>query len=253
MKKILIVANVAKEHVIKFHIPTIKMLKDDGWLVHVACSGDEKIPYCDKQFKMPYGRSPFSLGTIRAIPQLKRIIESEKYDIVHCHTPTGGFVARVSAISARQKFKTKVIYTAHGLHFFKSAPLLNWLLFFPVEWILSFMTDEIVLINQEDYDNVKRLRFGAKSIKKINGMGVNNKRFELKNRNRIRLNYRKQFGISESDLVLIYVAELIPNKNQSVLIDALKIVKEQIPNTKLVLVGPDHNDGKLQRKMQRWV
>ena len=37
----------------------------------------------------------------------------------------GGVLARLAARKAR-KNGTKVIYTAHGFHFCKGAPLLNW-------------------------------------------------------------------------------------------------------------------------------
>ena len=40
-KKLLLVANVVKEHVLKFHVPTIKALKAQGWTVDVAASGEE--------------------------------------------------------------------------------------------------------------------------------------------------------------------------------------------------------------------
>jgi glycosyltransferase EpsD len=45
----------------------------------------------------------------------------------------------------------KVIYTAHGFHFFKGSPLLNWLVFYPIEKYLSKYTDCLVTINEEDY------------------------------------------------------------------------------------------------------
>lgn len=58
--KLLLVANVAKEHVLKFHIPTISMLKDRGWQVDVACKMDAPIPCCDM-------RLIYRLSAIRSI------------------------------------------------------------------------------------------------------------------------------------------------------------------------------------------
>ena len=114
--KILFVANVAKEHIIKFHLPTIKVFKQNGWIVDVACSGKEVIPFCDFQYHTSWRRSPFTFATFKGISQLKRIINQGKYDVVYCHTPLGGLVSRIAAQKAR-KTGTKVIYCAHGLHF----------------------------------------------------------------------------------------------------------------------------------------
>ena len=105
---VLLVANVAKEHVLKFHLPTIRQMRELGWNVDVACAGDEPVPYCNHQFKMSYKRSPFSFKTIKGIMELKKIIDSNNYDVVYCHTPVGGPVARIAARKMRtRKMRTK--------------------------------------------------------------------------------------------------------------------------------------------------
>lgn len=73
---------------------------------------------------------------LKGIKELKKLIAENNYDIIYCHTPVGGLVARLAAISARKR-GTKLIYCAHGLHFFKGAPLLNWLVFYPIEKWMS--------------------------------------------------------------------------------------------------------------------
>lgn len=80
--KVLLIANVAKGHVLKFHIPTIKMLFDKGWTVDVACAGDETIPYCNKHYVLPCKRSPFNYELFKSIREVKKIIKNENYDIV---------------------------------------------------------------------------------------------------------------------------------------------------------------------------
>ena len=132
MKKALYVATV-DIHIRSFHLPYLKLLHDKGYEVHVATNGDEIFPFCDVKHQICIERSPFKISNIKAIKQLKRIIEKEKFDIVHCHTPMGAVVARLAAKKARKKYGTKVIYTAHGFHFYKGAPKLNWLLFYPIE------------------------------------------------------------------------------------------------------------------------
>ena len=124
MKKALIVATVLKKHIVQFHIPTIRMLKDMGWQVDVAAAddydGEYDVSFCDNYYDIPFGRSPLSKTNITAYKQLKQLIDEGDYDVVHCHTPMGGFLTRLAAREARKK-GTKVFYTAHGFHFYKGA------------------------------------------------------------------------------------------------------------------------------------
>ena len=95
-------------------------------------------------------------------------MSEKKYQFIHCHSPIGGVLGRLAA----HKYHIPVIYTAHGFHFFQGAPKKNWLLFYPVEWLLSFWTDTLVTINREDYDRAKK-HMHAKRILYVPGVGVN--------------------------------------------------------------------------------
>ena len=176
-KKVLFVATV-DSHIELFHLPYLKMFKDRGYEVHVATDSDKKIKYCNKKIKLPIKRSPFRFSNLKAIFALKKILKTEKYDIIHCHTPMGGVVARLAARKARRN-GTRVIYTAHGFHFYEGAPILNWLLFYPVEKWLSRYTDTLITINAEDFERSKA-KFGKRclDIQYIPGVGVDEKKFE---------------------------------------------------------------------------
>lgn len=242
--KILFVANVAKEHILKFHIPSIRKFKEIGWQVDVACSGEEKVPYCASQFQMSWKRSPFSIKTIIGIFELRKRICENKYDVIYCHTPVGGFIARLAARKIRKK-GTKVIYFSHGFHFFKGAPLINWLIYYPIEKLLARWTDLIITINKEDYINAKE-KLKVLKVCMIDGMGIDLKRFQSVDRKCERMNIRNTLRIPQDAWVMIYLAELLPNKNQSMLLDTLKLVKERNSNTYLLLAGIDHYKGKFQ-------
>ncbi len=250
MKKLLFVANVAKEHVNKFHIPFIKMFSENGWQVDVACVHDEDVPYCNRQYDMVYSRNTLSFATVKGIIQLRKILKETQYDVVHCQTPTGGVVARISSIGLRNK--PTILYSAHGFHFYKGSSKISWLIFYPVENLLSRFTDCLITTNEEDYELACKC-FHAKVTRNVHGPGVNIDKFKLNGdepvediRNRV----RKSLSIDENDIVLTYVAELIPNKNQLSLLDMLKTLITEYPNVKLMLVGPDHYDGEVQKKAQ---
>lgn len=250
MKKVLFTATV-DSHIIQFHIPYLKWFKEQGYEVHVATNGDEKIEYCDVKHKIPFERNPIKINNIKAIFKLKKIIEEEKFDIIHCHTPMGGVVTRLAAINSRKKYNTKVIYTAHGFHFFKGAPLLNWMIYYPIEKILSNVTDCIITINKEDYELAKK-KFNAKHIELVNGVGVNANKFTSKIPDQEKLKLRKKLEIKKDDFVIIYAAELSRRKNQEMLIKAISLIDEdKYQNIKVILPGVDSLNGKYQEMAKK--
>lgn len=244
--KILLVANVAKEHVNKFHIPTINYLQSKGWQVDVACSVDANVPAGNHVYNMSWKRSPFTLKTFKGINELRKLIAQNDYDIIYCHTPVGGLVARLAARSARKK-GTKVVYCAHGLHFFNGAPFVNWLVFYPIEKWLAKMTDMFITINPEDYERVKKNFNPKMDVKLIHGIGVNFDRLDIVNRDEIRKEYRMKLDIPQDAEVLIYVAEILKNKNQQMLIHTLKELHDKGRRMYLLLPGPNHSNGEFHK------
>ena len=250
MKKVLFTATV-DSHIIQFHIPYLKWFKEQGYEVHVATNGDEKIEYCDVKHKIPFERNPMKINNIKAIFKLKKILEEEKFDIIHCHTPMGGVVTRLAAIKSRKKYNTKVIYTAHGFHFFKGAPLLNWIIFYPIEKYLSKYTDCLITINEEDYNLAKR-KFKSKRVEFVNGVGVDKSKFDFKMSNKEKHELRISLGLKDNDFVIIYVAELSKRKNQGMLIKAVKkLIDEGKDNIKVILPGIDSMNTYYQKMAQK--
>lgn len=234
MKKVLFVAKVVRSHIMTFHIPYLKLFKDMGWETAVAAHNDFEnpeecvIPHCDTYFDVPFERFPLSPSNATSYRELKQIIDAGDYDIIHCHTPVSAMITRLAALGARKR-GTKVIYTAHGFHFFKGAPLINWLLYFPVEWALARFTDALITINKEDYARAQK--FAAKSVFYVPGVGIDTTRFTADEE--IRTQLRNELGISENEFVLLSVGEVNANKNHQVVIRALP----KLENCKYVICG----------------
>ena len=233
MKKVLFTSHVA--NFVKFNKPFMKWFQEQGWEVHYASLDEEEIPYCDQHFKVDFNRSPYSFDNVRAYFQLKKILKREHYDLIHCHTPMGGVVTRLAAKSFRKK-GTKVLYTAHGFHFYKGAPKRNWLLYYNMERFLARYTDCIITMNEEDYQAASAPKFGAKCVKKIDGVGVDLSRFHPVSAEE-KSALRKEYGFQDEDFILIYVAEMIPRKNHAFLLEQMGELKKQIPTVKLILYG----------------
>lgn len=237
-KKILFTSHTADFQ--KFNRPFMHMMREDGWEVHYASMGEEEILDCDKSFVVPFTRSPFRLSNITAYRQLKKIINQENYDIIHTHTPMGSVVTRLAAKKAR-KNGTKIIYTAHGFHFFKGAPLLNWLIYYPVERLMARHTDTLITINKEDYHRAKK-QFKTNVIY-MPGVGVDPKRFKPKLTAKQKLKLRKSLGLKKDDFVMIYPAELNKNKNQTLLLHVLHEINKEDKSVHLLLAGKDNLNG----------
>ena len=246
MKKVLFVATI-NGHIIGCHLPYLKWFKEQGYEVHVASRGTEKIDYCDKHFNLPFERFPLKINNVKAYKGLKKIISDNNYDIIHCHTPVGGVLTRLAAKKERKK-GTKVLYTAHGFHFYKGAPLLNWLIYYPIEKIMACYTDCLITIVNEDYEFAKK-HLKAKEIRHINGIGMNTERFSKKITEEQKNELRKELEIKKEDIVFTYVAELNKNKNQIILIRMIEELKKKNKNVKLLLVG----DGVYMKKYKKEV
>ena len=227
-KKVLFTATVVKTHINVFHLPYLKWFKEQGYEVHVAAKNDFInepciIPNCDKHYDIQFARFPFSKTNIKAYKQLKKLIQENNYDIIHCHTPVAGVLTR---LAARKNKNTTVIYTAHGFHFFKGAPLLNWLIYYPVERFCARFTDKLITINKEDYERAKRfsLRKNGK-VYYVPGVGINlekieNLKVDIKQK-------KKELVIPEDIPVLLSVGELIKRKNHKIVLKALSQIKDK--------------------------
>jgi glycosyltransferase EpsD len=233
-KKVLFTASIAK-HFLRFHLPYLKWFKEEGYEVHIACDGAEDVPFTDKKWIVPFVRSPFSTGHIKAYKVLKEIIDREQYHLVHCHTPMASIVTRLAAKETRKK-GTKVLYTAHGFHFYNGAPLINWLTYYPVEIFTSAYADAIITINGEDYERIRKKGNKKTNYFLIPGIGVEKSKFypvdQVKRRN-IRID--KNF--TENDFIAIYAAEFIPRKNHQFLIETIAKHKGDFPDLKVLFCG----------------
>ena len=233
---------------IKFNLPYMKWFRDQGWLVHYASAEEEPFPegVCDAHFQVPFQRSPYHTDNMIAYKEIKRLIDSQNYQIIHCHTPVGGAITRLAARDAR-KTGTKVIYTAHGFHFYKGAPKRNWLFYYPVEKYLSQYTDCLVTMNEEDY-NIALNKLWAKAVEKIDGVGVQVSSFYPISYDQ-KKELRKQYNFRETDFILIYTAVFIARKRHEFLIDILPNLRREIPSLKVIFCG----SGELLSDMKKYV
>lgn len=234
-QKVLMLTSVASM-IDQFNLPNIDLLQEMGYEVHVACNFKEGNTCSTKRLRKlrtllqrlhivlhqwDCPRSIYPLAScIRAYRQLMDLLGRYQYEWMHCHSPIGGVLAR---IAAHQK-NLRVIYTAHGFHFYKGAPLRNWIFYYPLEKLLAYWTDVLITVNREDYCFARK-RLKAGKICYIPGVGVSQKFFETDRQKDSEAvdgkGLRKKYGIPDQAFLILSVGELSRRKNHQIVLDAL--------------------------------
>lgn len=265
-KKALIVTTVSG-FVPQFEMNNVHILQELGYEVHYASNFQHPHYGSDNSrldgsgifcHQVEFVRSPFRIGKNRkAYRQLQTVLSENRFDLLHCHTPMGGVLGRLAAKSWRRKHpaeKLKVFYTAHGFHFFRGAPLFNWLVYYPVERWLAHDTDVLLTLNEEDYQRAKRFRLrkskdGSGRVERIFGVGIDWKSYQ--NITVYREEIRKKLGISSDAFVFLSVGELTKRKNHLVVLEALALLKKECEEKKVryLICG----EGPERRRLSRFI
>ena len=239
--KILFVTTISNT-VNAFLIPHIKMLIELGHQVDVAFNVEQEvnteiIEMGCKVHELDFFRSPINIRNYHAYKKLKKLIQNEKYDAIHTHTPVASACVRLAC----RNFKgIKVYYTAHGFHFYKGSPIQNWIIYYPIEKVLAKYTDVLITINKEDYELANK-SFEAAQVKYIHGIGININKFRYKKVDRTEK--LSKIGIPEESFVILSVGELNKNKNHEIVIRALSRLENK--NIHYVVLG----QGALNKKL----
>ncbi len=239
-KKVLMAASVASM-IGQFNVPNIELLQELGYEVHVACNFQEGNTFDKKSIRrlqqllrqrnvhMYQWDCPRKLSAweqcLKAYVQLLKITKNRQFSLIHCHSPIGGALARVVA----HVRKIPVVYTAHGFHFYKGAPLKNWFLYYPVEKLLSYWTDQLITVNAEDQAFAKK-HLKAGRVDRILGVGIDTERFaQACQRDRLdrKKALRERYRIPQDAVLLLSVGELSVRKNHQALLKALAAMKRQ--------------------------
>ena len=236
---------------VQFLIPHVRNLAEHGFEVEIACSEvggrlnevREKLSDVVKAVhEVRLVRSPFSPVNLKGLQDLKRVIDKGQYDLIWTNEPVMGVMTRLAARHTRKR-GTKVIYMVHGFHFYKGAPLVNWLLFYPIEKWAGHFCDSVVTVNREDYARAQRM--GLPDVRYIHGIGINTERLS---RGQDFSDIRSELGLRQDDFLVLSVGELNENKNQKTILRAIASLKD--PAVHYLLCGKGDQLEKLQRLAQ---
>ena len=245
IKKILVVCTT-DSMIWNFLIPHIQEFQKRGYEVECACS---KTGFYFEELTKKYGfflheihvkRFPFNFKNFTAYKELVKIIKHGGFDNIFCHEPMGGVLGRLTG----KRCGCSVYYMAHGFHFYKGVPLINKVVYYSVEYLLSFITDVVITINTEDFEASKHLH--SKKVFKTHGIGVDTQKFQKDITSKQYLN--EMFNLNSNVVKVLTVGEMIIRKNQEVLIKAIALLPD---NIHLFIAGSGELDNHLKKLAKR--
>lgn len=260
MEKHILVLTTTSDFLSKFERENVKLLQQRGYTVHYAANMNEPHYLSDRErieqmgvqiHPIEIARSPFLLSNNKqALEQVVRLVRQYAISVIHCHTPVGGVVGRLAGRLCRDR--PVVIYTAHGFHFYREAPLFNHLVYYQVEKQLARYTDILIVINEEDYRNAQRfrLRRGGR-LYKIPGVGLDTNVFRPLSDEQ-RRQRREELKIPQEAFFLLSVGELNENKNHKVILEALSRMRRQGQDLSSIRYGIC-GDGFYRDRITRWI
>lgn len=228
-KKALLVTRVSG-FVPQFEIDAVHILQDMGYEVHYAANFDQIVYGKDNDrarqlglicHSIPFARKLLCHDNWKAYKMLVELMRKEHFELVHCHMPLTGVLARMAA---KKTNTAPVIYTGHGFHFYTGASVKHWI-FYPVERFMAGYTDGLVTINEEDYQRAKRFPVRGK-VYRMHGVGIDCEHFVKRAEQNVDRESKKDQTLWKEKIILLTVGELAPGKNHMAVLEALALLSD---------------------------
>lgn len=227
----------------QFLLNDIKILQDLEYEIDVATNfqtfnviSEEELQklkeYLEKEHiqihQIDFERSIFKIGShIKSYKQMKMLMNEREYDLIHTHTPISSLITRIAFKNSHIFNKCRMIYTAHGFHFFKGNNPLKNFLFRNIERYGARYTDTLITINKEDYAAAKKFKLRKNgTVEYVPGVGIDIDKINAIQGNKEEL--CKELNISNDSILLLSVGELSKRKNHEVIIRLLNQLPDNI-------------------------
>ncbi|MUL38999.1 glycosyltransferase family 4 protein [Gloeocapsopsis dulcis] len=249
MYKLLIVTTIPAT-VQAFLLPYIAHFRAQGWQVDAMAQGitdcTECTTACDRIWEVEWSRNPLDpRNFINAPRQIHQVLAQQNYDLVHVHTPVAAFVTRYAINRWQNQTKPKVIYTAHGFHFYRGGSPVKNTIFRTLEKLAGHWTDYLVVINRQDEQAAQHQIVPAAKIRYMPGIGVDTNYYSPQAVAQTDvMQVRQELGLTPENPLFLSIAEFIPRKRHRDLLQAFALLEHQQAHLALAGTGP------LQEAMQ---
>lgn len=212
MKILIAASNMV--HINNFHRPYIKAFEDEGHKVYIMARGE------GADFDIGFKKRSLSFSNLKLSFEIKRILKKEEFDVVYLHTSLAAFWVRMAMKGLKKR--PYVVNTVHGYLFGDNSSKIHNAVYLACEKILKKQTDDIVVMNSEDYEIATKNKLCLKDVYFSKGMGV-----------RFRSAQEMVEKPRRDKISLAFVGEISKRKNQLLLVRAMK----RLPEYTLTLVG----------------
>lgn len=212
--------------------------------VHVICDKEKTINFSDKYnytklgihiYYVDFLRRFHIISWLQTSLKIKKILADIQPDLVNLHFTTSMFI---TLLSGKINFPTIGVF--HGLGFPVLISPLKKYIFKRAEFFCFNRLDNILLLNNMDYEIVKR-SYPQKALKyKSFGVGCDLNKFDPeKFSSKYKSALKKQLNIQPEDFVLMYTGRFTFFKGFGLVVKAFKYIEDKklIKNVKLILVG----------------
>ncbi|MCW3093071.1 MAG: hypothetical protein JWP81_4140 [Ferruginibacter sp.] len=230
---------------------SLAIANDNRFILHIICSKSKVIDIADKEVYeneninfhfIDIPRTTTLIDQLKAAKQIRTAIKLIKPDLVHVHFTTATF----PTILFRTR-KHRYWSTIHGLGM-NSSKGIRKIMFGIVESFCFFRLDRIFVVNNEDYNLVKKV-FSQKLVKyQCLGFGCDIEKFDsAKFSDTVKKQLKKELGIKEGVDVIAFTGRFVDFKGFSLVIQCFEMLTKGYPEKfKLVLMGgfdPIHKTG----------
>ena len=184
-------------------------------------------------------QKPFDISVQRQIIEL---IQNEKVQLVHAH----GSRAASNILYPVRKLHLPLVYTVHGWSFhddqsFFVKKLRGW-----SEKLICHYANQVICVSESNKNTGKEV-FGLHNAIVIEN-GVN---LEKYNPNGSFIDLRPEFGFSDSDFIVGFIARCTKQKNPLVFLAALEMAHNTNPSIKGLFVGEGDMDEEVDAYIQQ--
>lgn len=175
-----------------------------------------------------------------ALRALYAHLATHPYDLIHCHSSNAGLLGRLAnGANCLQRRSTPLVYTPHYVAFAAGIPRAQRRVALYLEKLLAPQTTHFIAVSQHEKSVLRRvLKLDAARVSVVYN-GVNGATHDTKN------------TISGAPFVIGCFGRLTAQKNQSVLIRALPLILQAVPEARLKLVGSGEDASTLRALAMR--
>lgn len=228
--------------------------EETDWDISVICNPEADfasgLPQHVHFFPVAMERG-ISIGGIKAMLQIKKIFNRERFDLIQFSTPNAAFYSALAGSMARIPVR---LYCQWGMAY-KGFHGLKRAVFKTVEKIICSLSTVIEPDSQSNLEFAVSeglyTREKAHVVWNGSASGVNLIRFDPKKQEGYRQVIREQYGIPEERFVFVFVGRVTRDKGVNELFGAFEAVTKE-SDVHLLVIGPNEINESVDVKLYEW-